>query len=116
MAKLTGIVKILADGISLRAKDGAKIDIGGYEREAQYADGVLIGYTEKPIAATVTATLVHDATADLIKIRDMVNVTLIFKTDTGVSYTVRGAFCTKMPTLTGGNGEVEVEFMGNPAI
>lgn len=114
--KLTGIVRVLSDGISLRVKDGASIEFGGFEREAQYADGQVAGFTEKPIASKITCTIVHDSSTDLIKLRDMVDVTFTFATDTGVNYVMNHGFASVPPKLTGGAGEVEVEFMGDPII
>jgi hypothetical protein len=113
--QVTGTCIIQQDGMSLRSKDGAKLAMGGKERTAVYADGLLLGPSEKPIASTVTATLAHTADSDLISINDAKNVTLTFLCDTGKRYVVRGAFCTKPCELTGGEGEVEVEFMGQPA-
>ncbi len=113
--QVSGSVIIRVNGQSIRSKDGAKLTLGGKERTPQYADGQLIGYSEKPIAAMVTATLAHTSATDLIAIRDMVDVSGIFETDTGVRYSIRGMFCTKPPELTGGEGDVAVEFAGSPA-
>lgn len=116
MAQVTGIVVIRMDGLSLRSKEKAKLDLGGKERTAVFADNELIGYAEKPVAAKVTATLAHTAETDLIAIRDATNVSLEFATDTGVSYLVANAFCVKPPVLTGGDGDVEIEFEGRAAV
>lgn len=116
MAQVTGTLILIMDGQSLRTQDGAKLELGGKERTEQYADGVLLGFSEKPVAASVTATMKHTSDTDLQKIADAKNVTLVLIADTGKRYTVRGAFSTKPPTLTGGEGEVEVEFKGQPAI
>lgn len=115
MEQFTGTVIIRANGTSIRSKDGARLAIGGKERTPVYADGDIIGYSEKPIAATVTCTIAHSATTDLFAIRDQVDITLVFETDTGATFTIRGAFCTKPPEITGGEGDVAVEYTGKPA-
>ena len=112
---VTGVCILRMDGLSLRSKEGAKLSYGGKERTPQYADGVLVGPSAKPVAATVTASLVHCSDSDLQAIADAENVTILFETDTGKKYTVRAAFSTKPPELTGGEGEVAVEFAGQPA-
>lgn len=114
MAKLSGQAKVLADGLSFRMKE-AEIDIGGHEREMQMADFAIAGYTEKPVPAVVTGTGVHDSQTDLIKAREITNATIVFVTDTGVKYTVRGAVCSKSIKLKSA-GEVDYEFTGQPAL
>lgn len=104
------------DGLSLKSKEGAEIDIGGMNREAAIADGIVADFTEEPVPAQLTATLLHGAQSDLIKIRDATNVTIVFSSDTGVKYVMRGAWCSKPPKLKGGKGECDVEFQGPPAI
>ena len=113
--QVTGVAIVRVDGASLRSKEGAKLVFGGFERTPVYADGVLIGFSAKPTAAMVTATLAHTSSSDLAAIRDTVDATILFETDTGTTYTIRGAFCTKPPELTGGEGDVAVEYAGQPA-
>jgi hypothetical protein len=112
---VTGTVIIRLDGTSIRSKAGAKLNMGGEERVPVYADGVLIGFSAKPMAAVVTATLAHTSTSDLAALRDTTDSSLLFETDTGVRFSIRGAFLTKPPELTGGEGDVAVEFTGQPA-
>lgn len=113
--RVTGTCIVRINGRSIRSKDGAKLDMGGEDRTPQYADGRLIGFSSKPRAAMVTATLAHTSSSDLAAIRDTVDATIVFESDTGVRYTVRGGFATRPPELTGGEGDVSVEFAGDPA-
>lgn len=114
--KLTGTVIIRMDGVSLRSKDKATLMIGGQERTTQYADHGVAGFTEKPVAAKITCTTIHDSTVDLIKIGNATNVSLEFETDSGVAYLVSNAHCCKPPELSGGDGDVSLEFEGNAAV
>lgn len=113
MAKLSGNATVRLDGLSLRMKD-AEIDLGGFDRESKFADSKRVGYTEKPVASMVKGTIIHGTDTDLFKVRDAVSVTITFVTDTGVTYTVRDAACSKPPVLKS-EGEADVEFGGEPA-
>lgn len=115
MAQVTGSVTIQSDGLSLRTKEGATLIYGGKERTPQYASGRLIGYSEAPIGATVSATLAHTSDTDLAAIARGTNVTLVFQCDSGPQYVVREAFLTSPPELTADGGDVAVEWTGQPA-
>lgn len=116
MAQVTGTVIVKMNSKSLRSKEGAEMDLGGFSREAVYGDNELIGFARKPKAASVKATLAHTSATDLQALADAENVTIIFQTDTGKTYTIRNAFAVEPPTLKGGSGDVEIEFMGKPAV
>ena len=113
---VTGIVILRIDGRSIRSKEGAKLDMGGFEREPEYADGQLIGFSRKPVAAMVSATLVHTGVSDLPALNELEDGTLTFECDSGPIFTVNGVFATKPPSITGGKGEVEVEYCGQASI
>lgn len=116
MAQFTGTCVVRMDGLSLQSKDKAKIEIGGFERTAVYTDHSFAGFVEKPICSKVTFTAAHSATLDLIAIRNAKNVSIEFETDGGVAFLVANAFCVKPPELTGGDGDVAIEFMGKEAV
>jgi hypothetical protein len=115
-ATVSGTCIVRIDGASIRSKAGAKIMLGGEERTEVYADGQFIGFASKPVVATITATLAHTSTSDLSALRDITDSSLIFETDSGVVFSVRNAFLTKPPELTGGEGDVAVEFKGQAAV
>lgn len=114
MAQVTGVVYIKVDGELLRSKEGAKINLGGKERTMQTGHSVY-GYSEKVVPSMVEFTLAHTAADDLLDIQDKVDSTLEFETDTGITYIVNNAVCTKPAELTGGEGDVSLEFSGDPA-
>lgn len=115
MAQVTGTVVVRLNGSSLRSEEGATLDIGGFERTERYADHSLLGFSKKPIAAVVSCSIAHTALTDLRAIEESEDVTLIFETDTGVTYTIRNAFCTKPPSMKE-EGKVDLEFKGQPAV
>ncbi len=112
---VTGTVIIKVDGASIRSKEGAKLEMGGFERTMQYADGAPIGFSSKPIGSKITATLAHTSSSNLTSIRDITDISLLFVTDSGVRFSILYAFCTKPPEITGVEGDVAVEFMGKAA-
>lgn len=114
--QVTGTIVIRKNGRSLLAKSDATMSLGGKERTDQYADHGLVGYAEKPIAASISGKGVHHAGVSLQDIMDTVDATMSFETDTGVTYTIRNAFATKPPELTGGEGEFTFEFKGHAAV
>lgn len=114
MAQVTGIVKVFVNGTLQRSKEGAKLVTGGKERTAAVGYSVY-GFSEKVVPASVEYTLAHTADADIIALNDLVDATLRFETDIGKTFLVNNAFVTKPVELTGGEGEVAVEMMGDPA-
>lgn len=115
MEKFTGVVIIRIDGKSIRSKEKAELDPGGVERTPVYADGQIVGYSEKPIASKVNATIAHGSSTDILSLGNVTNGSLVFETDTGLRYLISGAFATQRAKLTGGEGDCSVEYMGKPA-
>lgn len=114
MGQVTGIVKIFVNGSLQRSKEGAKLSFGGKERTAQTGHEVY-GFSEKVVPASIEFTLAHLSGDDLPGLSDTTGAEVKFETDTGVSYVITNAFTTKPVELTGGEGDVAVEMMGDPA-
>lgn len=114
MPQVTGIVKVYVDGTLRRSHEGAKLDLGGYERTMQTGHKVY-GYSEKVVPAKITFEEAHMADTDLIELKDMVDATAKFECDTGVNYLITNACTTKTLELSGGDGKVSVEIQGDPA-
>jgi hypothetical protein len=115
--QFTGNVIVRRDGQSLRAKNSkATIDLGGFERIEEIADNKVVGYRQKPVAAQVSLTVVHDSTLDLIALNNDTNVTLEFECDSGPVFIVTNAFLTKPPELVGGEGDVMLVYKGKAAL
>ena len=120
MAKITGRIEVLVNGKLLLNKAGAKaggIGLSGqpnYELEQISGDTGPHGFTEKPVPATCEVTVTD---RDDIMLSDlaavMENGTVIFRrAGGGKVYTMEGATCLRNFSLTGGEGEVEVTFVG----
>lgn len=115
MAQVTGIVKVFVNGTLQRSKEGAKLITGGKERTPQVGHSVY-GYSEKVVPSTVEFTLAHTADISLTDLNDIVDATVKFETDTGKSFLINNAFTSKPTELTGGEGDVAVEMMGDEAV
>jgi hypothetical protein len=109
----TGRVTIKLDSEQLRSKPGASIQIGGIQRDFDVTDQLESYFKEKGSVAVIKCTIVHASDTDIIKLRDFLNGTAFFTTDTNHCYTIANAALATMGDLA--NGEVEVTIMGDPA-
>jgi hypothetical protein len=120
-ARITGRIEVLVDGVPLLNKAGAVasgLGLSGeqsFELEPVIGDTGIHGFTEKPIAAMLEVTITDRddiSLNDLAKIRE--NGTVIFRAaGGGKAYTMEGATCTRNFTITGGEGETPIKFLGN---
>jgi hypothetical protein len=108
MAKVTGRVFVTVGGKRLASKEGAKLMMGGFEREPVIADTGVIGYSEKIAAPGVECTIAHTADTSLEELRNITNASLSFDTDTGKSFVLSGAWCANALELE--KGEVKLNF------
>lgn len=114
MSQVTGIVKVYLNGALQRSKEGAKLKLGGKERTAQVGHAVY-GFSEKVVPSELEFTLSHMPDTDLIALRDLTGATARFECDSGTTYVIPNAFVSEPPELTGGDGDVGVKMMGDPA-
>ena len=120
MAKITGNVEVLVNGNLLLNKAGAVANGIGksgqplFELEQIMGDTGPHGFIEKPIFASceVTVTDRDDIRlSDFAEIRE--NATVIFRARGGGKvYTMEGATCMGNFSLTAGEGEVPIKFVG----
>jgi len=120
MAKITGRIEVLVNNELLLNKAGAVangIGISGqpnFELEQISGDTGPHGFIEKPIPATCEVTVTD---RDDIMLTDLASVfengTIIFRAAGGGKvYTMEGATCLRNFSLTGGEGEVPITFIG----
>ena len=120
MARVTGRVEVLVNGVPLLNKAGAQasgIGLSGkpnFSLKAVMGDSGHHGYIEEPQMARcqVTITDRDDVSLDtLAQIRE--NGTVVFRSANGGKvYTMDGATCLRNFTLTAGEGEVPLIFEG----
>jgi hypothetical protein len=119
--RITGRVEVLVNGDSLLNKAGAVasgVGLSGqqaFELEAIVGDSGIHGFVEKPIIAMLEVTVTDRddiSLNDLAKIRE--NGTVIFRAAQGGKvYTMEGATCTRNFSITAGEGETPIKFVGN---
>ena len=119
--RITGRVEALLNGNLLLNKEGAVasgVGLSGqqsFELEPVMGDTGIHGFTEKPIPAMLEVTVSDrdDISLDeLAKVRE--NGTVIFRTAGGGKvYVMEGATCTRNFTITAGEGETTLKFIGN---
>jgi hypothetical protein len=115
MPSVTGIISIRVGSSKLRVKEQTgKIDTGGWERTPHMVGGRVVGFSQTPKPAVISATLVHMADTDTEELNGYDGVNVIVETDTGVRWLVSNASTSK-PVVVSGGGEVEFEMQGNPA-
>ncbi len=120
MAKITGRVEVLVNGVLLLNKEGAiarGIGISGImpvEKEPILGDSGLHGYKETPVIAECEVTVTD---RDDVILSDFAVIngdgTVIFRAaGGGKTYTMQGATCLGNFELTAGEGEVTLKFNG----
>jgi len=119
--RITGRVDILVNGDMLLNKAGAVatgIGLSGeqaFELAAVTGDTGIHGYVETPIVPMLETTITDRddiSLNDLAKIRE--NGTIIFRAaGGGKSYTMENATCLRNLTLTAGEGETTLRYVGN---
>lgn len=108
--RVTGRVFISVNGLRLRSKEGAKLMLGGAEREAVVGDDSIHGYTEKLTVPGIECTISHMADTELKALADLTDASVQFETDTGPIYVLRNAWLAKPIEMT--KGEVSLSFNG----
>ena len=108
MGQLTGRIYVTVAGKRLKSKEGAKIHIGGPERQGEVGDVGVLGYTEKDTIPFVECVIKHDADTSITELQSIVDATISADTDTKRSFVYRNAWCAKAHELD--KGEVSLRF------
>lgn len=106
--QIAGKVFLTVNGQRLRSKEGAKLEMGGVEREAVISDSGVDGFMEKITAPKVDCKISLTPDIRLADLQAFKDGTLVFETDTGRVYTLTGAWNAKPPSLE--KGEVSLEY------
>lgn len=108
--RVTGRVFISVNGARLRSKEGAKLMLGGAEREAVVGDDSIHGFTEKLAVPGIECTISHLADTELKALADLTDASVQFETDSGPIYVLRNAWLAKPLEMS--KGEVQLVFNG----
>lgn len=110
--QITGRIRISLKGKLLRSKAGAKLNLGGVQRNAVLGDSGPLGFSEETMPPSIEGVIMHTAGTDLEELKAITDENIPFETDTGVTYVLRNAWLENTVELTGGEGEVPVKFVG----
>ena len=120
MARITGRVEIIVNGVPLLNKAGAVasgIGVSGepnFKLSAVIGDSGFHGFKEEPVMAQLEVTVTDREDIDLsalAAIRE--NGTVIFRSAGGGKvYTMESATCTRDISVTAGEGETKLIFVG----
>lgn len=114
--QLIGRAFISVNGERVRSEPGATIDIGGVMRETVIGDIGVDGYAETPKQAVVDMSVSVGRGEGVARYRDLNDTSITFECDTGQVFSVRNAWLTEPPIITGQNGgQVKLKFEGPPA-
>ena len=114
MAKITGIMKIYANGRLFRTKPGAKFNPGGKVRTQETGHSVY-GHHEEVRGSTIDCVIVHMSDTDVVEMSSLVDVTIKVETDTGQSYVMNNATVSEPCELTAG-GDMTFKAFGDEAV
>lgn len=107
--QLTGRADIYVDGKKLATEDGATLNPGGQNRKPErHGDDTY--FTEEGVPPTVEGNLLHIKDVDVIALSAVKNATLMFHTDNGHKFMLRGAFITEPVHIDAKNGKCPIKF------
>jgi hypothetical protein len=116
MAQVFGKAFISANGKRLRSMAGAKLDLGGFERQVVKGSAQVHGHSETVKEATVECEIALARGDKLEDIRNLTDATITFECDSGQTYVIRDAFLTDTLSMSEGEGgKIPVKFAGQPA-
>ena len=113
MAQATGIVSVVLDnpiGLLDSLPGSAEVSPGGYVMERVETDHG-VHYKEKRVACVIMVKIVHTSDTNL-KALQSYRGTVKYKTDSGKTVTMAGFHEGEAKLV---NGEVQLQFAGNPA-
>ena len=118
MPQNTGTIIVKADGQSFRAKaESITFKPGGMKRVPIMADGRVVGYSEVPVAASMSFDMVHDSETDVDWVRVMTDATVVAEMDSGQFWQIDNAFVDADSLEIGDAGKgMKVTLMGEAAV
>jgi len=95
MSKITGKAIIKEDGEEWRTEDGATYNPGGQNRTSKMGGGKHHGYQEEDVPPSLECSVFHTKDISVRRLSDITDATIMFESDNGVTYVLRGAFTTE---------------------
>ncbi|WP_373020737.1 phage tail tube protein [Thiomicrorhabdus sp.] len=107
-----------AEGLGrLPTKEGGKVNFGNLEKKPVLGDEGVLGYTEEYTEApSIKVTLIDTNELDKENLRNFVDKTIVYATNSGEQYTLKDAWVGNPQELNVKDGQIEVEFYGTKMI
>lgn len=112
MAKLTGKATIYVDGQQLKTENGATASPGGIARQFERHGGRTYG-REEEMAPFIEGNVLHTADTDVLALSAIDGATVIFETDTGQRYVMRGASVENPVEINTADGKSAIRLVGD---
>lgn len=107
---------IKVNGELLESMPGAKLDVGGDERNTVTGGNKVLGFSAKPVPAVLECEVAFGEQTRLLDMNAWSGVTITFECDTRQVFLLRNAWLTKPPVVTAEDGgKVPLVFNGPPA-
>jgi len=118
MSKFLGNAMVKINGKLIKTvPDSVEIEFGGFERSEMMADNTF-NYNEKPVASKVSLKCIVTSKTDVKVINELAEGTVEVITDIpGKTWTQTAATRMGSPvSITSSDGQLKVEFMGDPIV
>lgn len=112
MKQLTGKAKVYVDGTMLEMERGAKANPGGIGRKFERHHGRTYGL-EDEVPPSVEGNILHTRDSDVLALGQISDATVIFETDTGLKYVMRGAAIEAPVEIDAGSGKSAIRLVGD---
>lgn len=113
--RITGKATIYVDGATIPTENGAKLSPGGESKKPERHGGVTY-YAAEEMPPTLECTVLHTADIDILKLSAIEGATVMFETDTGQKFLLRGATAQDPVDLDAGSGKSALRLFANECV
>jgi len=104
----TGRVYLTINGTYYESDGGAKLSNANAMTREDVIGDQIHGFKEVLKAPTLECSLIHGGDLDVLAVGDIVDGTVIFRTDTDISYTLSNCWVSELKDLDGKEGKLGV--------
>ena len=113
MGQILGEVTIRANGKQLKTKTGAVLNPGGMTRTQHTGAGKVWGKSQRFTPPSIEVVIAADEDVDVIEINNMLDATLVWEGDNGVSYMMTKSSVGEPASLREDSGDIAATFQGD---
>ncbi len=107
--RITGIAEITVDGRRFATENGATLNPGGFNRQAERHGGDTY-FKDEEVPPSLDCNVLHTSETDIIALSNIVGATILFKANTGQKFLLRGASASEPVPLDSGSGKSALKF------